>query len=402
MSTKSSLQLFVVLVAGFMLLVQFAALYQGVPVALRGRAGFHALYSAGLMVRTGHGSEIYDRGRFQEQLAGGADGTLPFDRPAYEALFFVPLSLLPYRSAYIAFLVLNLGFLAVAISLLRPHLAKLEAIWRWAPSAVFVCFFPLTIALIQGEDSIFLLMLLVASAVCFYDDRDLSAGILLGLTLFKFQFALPIALLFLLWRRWRIVTGFSIVGVASWFLSLWLTGLAGFRGYLQLLGSWDLPFVRGAIQTSAYSPEICNFRCLLNAIPSSHLSPHVLTFVLAALSILLILWAATKPANFALAILVAVLVSDHALMNDAAVLVVPVAMVLDSRLGVTSGKLRLWSRNIACLIFVAPTLFFLAGISYCWLGLLLLFLLMPLRSTSNSAPPDNTWFKLPPRFRAAE
>jgi hypothetical protein len=406
MPTKNKTRLFVVSVAAFMLVVQLAALYQSLPGALRGSVEFRSLYTAAVMVRIGHRHEIYDREssqRFQDQLVSKEVGVRTFDRPAYEAMLFVPFALLQYRTAYVAFFGLNVAFLALAIVLLRPYLVKLAEVWNWAPAAVFVCFFPVVIALVEGEDSIVLLTLLVASAVCFYRGQDLNAGVLLGLTLFKWEFSIPIALLFLLWRRWRLLTGFCIVSAASTLVSVWLAGPNGFRTYARLLlGSWnagDLPS-GGPMRSSDYFAGTPNLRCLLNAIAPHHFALTSLSLVLVCFSILLVLWAATKPANFALAILVAVLVSSRGLMNDAAVLVVPIAMVLDSRLAATSGRLRLWSRNIVCLLFVGPSLLFLAGLSYCWLGLPMLFLLMPLRSTSDSPPPDNNWFKIPARLRA--
>jgi hypothetical protein len=399
MPGKNKLRLFVVLVAAFLLIVQFAYLYQGLPGALRGHVEFRSIYTAAAMVRAGHRSEIYDRQStqgFQNQLVGPEDGVRIFARPAYEAMLFVPFSFLQYRTAYVAFFGLNLAFLALAIVLLRPYLLKLAEVWDWAPAVVVVCFFPVVIALVQGADSIVLLTLLVASAVYFYRGQDLHAGVLLGLTFFQWELSIPIALLFLLWRRWRLLTGFCAVSAVSTLLSVWLVGPHGFQAYTRLLpGAWnmqDLPS-NGAMMASSHSADIPNLRCLLNAITRHHFSSTSLTFVLVCFSILLILWAATKPANFALAILVAVLVSSRGPMSDAAVLVVPIAMVLDSRLAATSGRLRLWSRNIVCMLFVGPSLLSLAGVSYCWLALPLLFLLMPLRSTSDSAPPDNTWLK---------
>lgn len=394
MSTNGRLHRFVVSVAALMLLVQLVALYQGLPGALRGKANFRCLYTAGFMVRTGHRHEIYDNRStqsFQQQLVSREVGAVAFDRPAYEALLFAPLSILGYRAAYVSFFILNLGFLAFAIRWLRPYLDKLEKVWRWGPVAVFVCFFPVGIALIQGEDSIVLLTFLVASAVCFYRGWDFSAGILLGLTLFNFQYSLPIALLFLLWRRWRILAGFSISAAACVLVSVWITGLQGLKTYAQLLRMWNSQSLPMAVANSVYSAAIPNLRCLIHAMAPVHMSLHTVTWIAASLSIVLILWAATKPANFALAMMVAVLVSFHGFMSDAVVLVVPIAMVLDSRLAVTSGRLRLWSRNTVCALFVAPSLLFLAGLSYCWLGFLMLFLLMPLRSTVDSATPTSTW-----------
>jgi Glycosyltransferase family 87 len=396
MLTNSRLHRFVVSVAALMLLVQLVALYQGVPGALRGKANFRCLYSAGFMVRTGRRTEIYDYQRtqsFQQQLVGREYGTVAFDRPAYEALLFAPLSVLGYRTAYFSFFVLNLGFLAFAIRWLRPYLDKIGKVWRWGPVAVFLCFLPVGMSLIQGEDSIVLLTLLVASAVCFYRGWDFSAGVLLGLTLFQFQYSIPIALLFLLWRRWRILAGFCVAGAGCALVSVWITGLQGLKTYAQLLRMWNSQSrpIAGALADSVYSATIPNLRCLIHAMAPAHISLNALTWISASLSIVLIAWAATKPANFALAIMVAALVSYNGFMTDAVVLVVPIAMVLDSRLAVTSGRLRLWSRNIVGALFVAPSLFFLAGLSDCWLGFLMLFLLMPLRSTVDSAPPNSTW-----------
>ena len=77
------------------------------PSALHGHADFRQLYAAGYMVRTGHASELYNyraQQSFQDTLVGNDEPALPFIRPAFQALLFVPFSLLPYRTAYLAFL----------------------------------------------------------------------------------------------------------------------------------------------------------------------------------------------------------------------------------------------------------------------------------------------------------
>jgi hypothetical protein len=92
--------------------------------------------------------------------------------------------------------------------------------------------------------------------------------------------------------------------------------------------------------------------------------------------------------------LVALLVGAHGTIFDAVVLVIPVAMVLDARLAVSTGMSRRWSRNVAITLFVAPSLLFLAGAGFCLLTLLMLALLMPLRFTSSDPLPK----RLVPRF----
>src|SRR6478752_5014662 len=128
---------------------------------LHGHADFRQLYAAGYMVRTGHAGELYDiraQKQFQDALVGSDERALPFIRPAYQALLFVPFSLLPYRSAYLAFLAVNLLLLALAFWLIRPRMKNLARIWRGLPIFVFLVFYPIALALMQGQDSILLLV----------------------------------------------------------------------------------------------------------------------------------------------------------------------------------------------------------------------------------------------------
>lgn len=125
-----------------------------------GYADFRAFYVTGYMVRIGHAAEIYDyeaQRRYQDQLVTPKPSALPFIHPAYEAILYVPLSVLPYRTAYLAFLALNLAVIVLAFWMMRPHLAAFAEVYWWFPIAMFSSFLPLGAALIQGQDSILLL-----------------------------------------------------------------------------------------------------------------------------------------------------------------------------------------------------------------------------------------------------
>jgi hypothetical protein len=384
--TTKKLRSTVVVVSSALFLIEIIGLSPGVLSAANGRAVFRRLYTAGYLVRTGQAHSLYDyetNRHFQNEQVSRDDVENRFYSPAYEALLFVPFSFLRYRLAYIAFLATNLALLGLSIRTLRPFLENLETVWWWLPAAVFLCFFPVALGLIQGQDSIVLLTLMLASAVSFYRGQEISAGFFLGLTLFNLQFALPIALLFLFWRKWRIVAGFSVTGAAVTLISLSLAGVGGLRASTHVALSWTPKSFAGAAPNSAMP----NLRCLFHVLTGSNISPGKVEAVAAGCSILLFAWAATRTANFALAILVALLISIHESICDAVLLVVPIAMVLDARITVTCGTSRLWSRNIASLLFVVPAICFLAGSSYCLLVLLMLGLLMPLRYTSADALP---------------
>src|SRR5215469_8350706 len=76
-----------------------------------GRVDFRAQYTAGYMLRSGNAQRLYDYASqllVQNSLISPRTATMPFDHLAYEALLFAPLSFLRFKTAYLAFLVLNL------------------------------------------------------------------------------------------------------------------------------------------------------------------------------------------------------------------------------------------------------------------------------------------------------
>src|SRR5260370_30335154 len=90
-------------------------------IFLGGRSDFRQLYAAAYMVRAAHGNQLYDydaQRYFQDRLVSQAQVALPFVRPAYEAAVLAPLSRLPYRQAYFAFLAINLSILGAIFVLL--------------------------------------------------------------------------------------------------------------------------------------------------------------------------------------------------------------------------------------------------------------------------------------------
>src|SRR5947208_10770375 len=74
-----------------------------------GHADFRANYTAGYMLRTR--MPLYDPSaelEAQNRAVSQSPITLPFLHPAYESLFYAPLSLLSFQRAYWIFFALNL------------------------------------------------------------------------------------------------------------------------------------------------------------------------------------------------------------------------------------------------------------------------------------------------------
>jgi hypothetical protein len=233
------------------------------------------------------------------------------------------------------------------------------------------------IALIQGQDSIILLVVMIAVSVSLYSGRETIAGTLLALALFKFQFAIPIALLFLAWRRWRFVAGFAAAGMLLTAISVWIVGIESFmsyEGYLVTL-SMKLSTEAQRLRYGVYPGAMPNLRGLAYIMAGARLSSAALQATTVACSGLLLLWAAKRRASFSLAVCAALLVSYHGLIHDAVILIVPMGLILAKAIENLSNKIPVAAT--ALIIFAAPTLLFFCGQRYSLLAAALLpFLLM--------------------------
>ncbi len=338
------------------------------PIFLHGRADFRQLYTAGYLVRSGRGHQLYDYDtqlHFQNELVSHGDIALPFIRPAYQALLFAPLSLLPYRTAYFAFLAVNLALLWVSFRLLRPRMNRLAHVYPWLPAAMFLGFLPVAAALIQGQDSILLLTLLAAALASVDRDRELTAGTLVGLGLFKFQIVIPIALLFLAWRRGRFFAGFALSSLIAGTASVWLVGLsqAGVYGRsLVAMGSG-----------SAARADQLRYPIAMNVMPNLHglifglAGARLSAFWIAAATVVLsgvigLLVAARSPKNesgadsLMLAITASAVVSYYLFIHDLSVLLIPVVVTLDRFIEAeaTGDELGRLKTRASALLFVSP------------------------------------------------
>ena len=372
--------------------MQFLAWLTFLPKALRGHADFRQLYVAGYMVRTGHRTQLYDyaaQAYFQNTLVSNDERALPFIRPAYQALMFVPFSLLPYRTAYLGFLLLNLLLLALAFLMLQPRLRGLSRVWPGLPPALFLGFYPVALALMQGQDSILLLALLAAALVSLERNRDLTAGALAGVGLFKFQIVVPIVLLFLLWRRWRFVKGFMfsaiLVGLLSFITSGWAETVVFVHSLLSV--GAGLPAVPGEINFPLRINIMANLRGLIYGLASLRVPQRWLQVTTLLLSSIVVISVRARgrqqPGGDALvlAITAGVVVSYYLFIHDLSILLIPIVLTLDrfiSRNG-TGEPFGRAAAAISALLFVAPMCIFVIPAHFYLVSVLIcafLFVLM--------------------------
>jgi glycosyl transferase family 87 len=355
----------------YLFVVQVALCVMSVRPALEGHADFRTFYCDGYLVRTGQARQLYDyevQKQVQNALVSPSDVALPSDHPAYEALLFVPFSVPSYRVGYFLFIGFDGALLVISAWLMRPYLTGLTAVWSLLPFVLILLFFPAGIALMQGQNSIVLLALYSGAFVAIVEGDDFLAGCLLGLALMKFQIALPVAVLYLIWRRWRMIAGFAVSGFAALIASIWLVGLHGMVTHARfLLGAVNGLATSGDQSRNGIFPRAMpNLRGMLFSLGGAHLPNVWLQAGIAGVSLFVLWWTArrgkhiTSPGSaFGLAIVCALLVSYHLQLHDLALLILPIAVWLDRACQKSIAGERVIAAALPGLFFVQPIYLFL-------------------------------------------
>jgi hypothetical protein len=303
-----------------------------------GYPDFTSLYTAGKCILQGDGRQLYDldtQFTIQREFASEVKqryNPLPYNHPPFEALLFAPLARLPYGGAYLVWALCNIFLILGFWYLLRPRLPALRAFFPGLPLLAIFAFFPVAMALLQGQDSILLLFLygFVFSALA--TGRPFVAGLCLGLALFKFQLVLPFVLVLVLRRQWKAVAGFA----ASAFVLLWISAaVVGWKGLLQYPG-FLLRLTRGGARVGIDPRDMPNLRGLISG--SLHLAGLPATLLIIVLSIVLLaLVARQRPVQprgqfvlgFSLFLTLTIVTSYHLQVHDLSLLIFPILMVAE-------------------------------------------------------------------------
>lgn len=323
-----------------------------ITVIREGHGDFRAFYAAGWMARSWQTATLYDYATqklIQDVRIGPEQIALPFNHLSFESLLFVPFTFLSYQKAWLAYLAFNVLLLVMSVRLLSPYLGNLASTYRWAPAALCFTFLPVSAALMQGQDSILLLTLLTAAYVCLQKHRDFWAGILLGCALFKFQIALPIALLFLLWKQWKLIRGFALSSALVAAVSLLLIGWSGLKLYFQLI-----------LNTAQQSNQVAYGTHNLSSMPNLRgfaFGLGVPIWAVAVASAAVIFAVSRWKPSFEISVVVAALVSYHFLIHDMSILLIPCLLALNA------GRWHAWLLFVAPVLMVyAPSMFYLAAL----------------------------------------
>jgi hypothetical protein len=352
---------------GAMVVLHAAVIWQEWRLIPIGFPDFSIFYTAGKILRLDR-SRLYDD-RLQEVVQRSFSpaverrgSILPFNHPPFEAVFFVPFTAVSYLTAYFLWLAVNLAIVAGLLLRLRVHLVNLRAlpIWLWVLAGLG--FFPVFVALIQGQDSTVVLLAYALAFTALRRNSEFVAGAWLALGLCKFHLLLPFVVTLLPQKRFKLFGGFAAVTALLGILGALAVGWHGLLSYPAYVWHSDRATKYAWNFVHGNNP---NWRALvLGLVPESGLSHGlVLTGSVILLGVSAYLWRRAPHTHsvgwqlgFALSLMATLLVSYHTWVQDMSILLLAILLVMDALAG--KCPLPSWTRATlwicAALLFCSP------------------------------------------------
>ena len=367
------------------------AIFLGIAVLLLGAAlwaatgpitektDFVLTYFGAYMVHQGEGAKLYN---VDEQIKVRNSlfkhpNPLIYEHPPFEALLFAPLAGLPFRGAYLIWGIVNATIWLILPYLLRSHAPVPRDLFGYF--ALWLLFAPLGVALFQGQTSLVLLLVYTVTFLSLKRGRDLRAGWWLGFGLFKFQFVLPFALIFLFRRKWRFLAGFLLSATLLGILSLITVGWQGVLGYFELILNASRMPANQSYGSAVDMPTLYGF---MYALLGNRVNLGTLTVAVGVISVFLILlvawsWSRLERRNsarafdlmFSAALAVSLMTGLHMFTHDFSPLMLAMFLAAKHFPGQERPAVRLALATALALLWFPPIYFILVA----WHGLYMMF-----------------------------
>jgi hypothetical protein len=175
--------------------------------------------------------------------------------PPIAAVIGFPFSFLPYFWSVVAWMILELACLTLAIILIiRQFGGRSASISVLIMICVFTAWHPVYVDLYLGQLMIPILLLLTLTWLALRTQQDVKAGLLLGVVLTVKLYAWPLALFCLLKGRWRVVAAAGSLFIAlNAVMAIWVGSGTTLDYYLRVGGAVLAQYVYDPFNFSSWS-----------------------------------------------------------------------------------------------------------------------------------------------------
>ena len=299
-----------------------------------GNNDFPVFYSNAQMVREGQAARLYDFAAENSFVHRVSDlARAPNNHLPYELLIFIPLTYLSFGAAHLLWTLVSLGML-LGVALLMRSMPPAELSLRDTLLAT-LAFFPVWYCLLQGQDSILLMLLFALSFWLWKRGRDDAAGLALAMGLFRPQLVLPFVLVAFLAGKWKFIRGFIPGAVLVLLVSAAVVGVHGMADYAGIVMSQGMQESAGALaqQWQVHLGLMPTLRGLLWVVLPASVPGNLRNGMLIFGTLAGLLWAAERlrgvkdgvafDMTFAMAVAAVTLVSFHSLPHDFRLMILP-------------------------------------------------------------------------------
>lgn len=289
--------------------------------------------------------------------------------PPFVAYAYAPFAVLPYSIAALIWTLLSLGLLALSVRLLWPLVSNLHGFGFRRVLFIVLASAPAFELLGGGQNSAISLFLMCAGLRLLAGRRNRSAGLVLGIGIFKPQLFILMPVLLLIERRWAAVTAWVTIAGALTGLSVWIVGINGARGYVSLLTSTT--YEEHLLGELGW--KMATVGSLLRSfVPGSMASGTFMTVMNIGVLVIggMLLWKIRQhihdnvrdinalTLSFATGVLIATTFAPHAFIYDSVLLVLPLMIFLNAfrqsaplRVSVAAAYLIAWTTPLRVVAF---------------------------------------------------
>ncbi len=348
---------FVVAIAIATVVPAIQAIGAAAPAEIAG-GDYPAFYGAGSIAADGRWDDLYSfeaQAEAQAGLNAGDGSAWFFAYPPPVALSYVPLSGLPYVASLLVHSAIMAAFLVGAVLLARPMVPWIRGREVTAIAAV-LAFLPILRGISGGSNTPLTMFLLIAAWRLVREGRDVAAGLTLALLLYKPQFGLAPAGLFLLDRRSRVTVAFGAGAAAFYGLSSLLLGPGWIVDWLDVARAFEE--VDLEVNGQSASSLVAFAQNALGVGEPLALVVGYGTTLMVIGALMFVWWRRTPPdldARIALTIPGLLLLSPHTMSHDVGIALITVGYLV----GVVGRRSRGWLIAI-----------YLLGLSQAAMGLL--------------------------------